>query len=90
MARDRYLTVHFNDGSKLSFEFPEQTANVAARQMKVSEFLTSKHLVVEAEGSVLLIPVTSIKYLAINAADVVSGKALALPKHAILGAHIRS
>ena len=89
MARDRYLTVHFNDGSKLFFDFPEQTASVAARQIKISEFLTSKHLVVEAEGSVLLIPVTSIKYIAVNA-DTVSGKALALPKHAILGAHIRS
>jgi hypothetical protein len=90
MPRDRYMTVHFNDGSKLSFEFPEQSPNAAAKQMKVSEFLTSKHLVVEAEGSVLLIPVTSIKYISLNAMDVVAGKSVPLPKHAILGARIRS
>lgn len=90
MSRERYLTVHFNDGSKLSFEFPEQSPNAAAKQMKIAEFLASKHLVVEAEGSILVIPVTSMKYITLNAAEVGAGKSMPLPKHAILGARIRS
>jgi hypothetical protein len=88
MARTAYLTVHFNDGSQLAFEFPEQTQNVAAKQLKISEFLTSKHLIVEAEGSVMVIPVANIKYLTLNTPA--SGGKPTLPKHAILGAHIRS
>jgi len=83
---DRYLTVHFNDGTKLSFEFPEQGQNAAAKQLKIAEFLTSRHLVVEADGSVMVIPVANIKYLTLNDPG---GKASVLPKHAILGARIR-
>ena len=41
------LTLHFVDASKLSFEFPEQSANAAARQLKLADFMTSKHLVIE-------------------------------------------
>jgi hypothetical protein len=88
MARTAYLTVHFNDGSQLAFEFPEQTQNVAAKQMKISEFLTSRHLIVEVEGSVMVIPVANIKYLTLN--NPAPGGKSALPKHAILGARIRS
>ena len=88
MARNAYLTVNFNDASQLSFEFPEQTQNVAAKQMKVAEFLTGKHLVVEAEGSVLIIPVANIKYITLNSPNAGGGK-ITLPKHAILGARIR-
>jgi hypothetical protein len=89
---DRVLTLHFIDGSKLQFDFPEQAANPAARQMKVADFLASKHLVVEAEGSVLIFPVSSIKYVALSMPTIPKkGTAsTALPRHAIVGARIRS
>jgi len=89
---DRVLTLHFIDGSKLAFDFPEQTANEAARQIKLADFMTSKHLVVEAEGSVMVFPVANIKYIALSL-PTLSGKGgarSALPKHAIVGARIRS
>jgi hypothetical protein len=86
---ERMLTLHFVDGSKLSFEFEAQTRNAAARQMKVADFMTSKHLVVEAEGSVLIFPVANIKYMAISGADT-RGGLTSLPRHAITGARIRS
>jgi hypothetical protein len=30
MANDEYMTLHFNDGSRLTFEFPEQGAGRGA------------------------------------------------------------
>ena len=88
---ERSLTLHFVDGSKLSFEFSEQSDNVAGRKVKLADFMSSKHLVIEAEGSVLIFPVVNIKYMALSSASL-RGKdaAAALPRHAIIGARIRS
>jgi hypothetical protein len=87
---DRILTLHFVDGSKLSFEFPEQTPSAAARQMKLADLMASKHLIIEAEGSVMLFPVVNIKYMALSVPMLRSkGAAAALPRHAIVGARIR-
>jgi len=92
MEHDRQLTLHFNDGSKISFDFPEQAENVTARQLKIAEFLTSKHLIVEAEGSILIFPVANIKYIAISGpmGATPARTAVALPKHMIRGARIRA
>jgi hypothetical protein len=88
---DRVLTLHFVDGSKLSFEFPEQSANEAARQIKLNELMASKYLVIEAEGSVLLFPVASIKYMALSLPMIPTrGTRSMLPRHAITGARIRA
>ena len=86
---DRILTLHFIDGSKLQFDFPEQAPNAAARQIKLADFMTSKHVVVEAEGSVMIFPVANIKYMALSLPDA-KGAGGALPRHAIKGARIRS
>ena len=88
---DRIITLHFNDGSKLSFDFPEQAANAAARQIKLADFLTSRNLVIEAEGTVMIFPVANIIYIAISMPTLPrKGSAAALPRHAIVGARIRS
>ncbi len=52
--------------------------------------MTSRHVVVEAEGSVLMFPISNIKYIALNAFYPTPGKSPALPKHAITGARIAS
>ena len=88
---DRILTLHFNDGSKLAFDFPEQTANPAARQIKLADFMAGRHLVVEADGSVLIFPVANIKYIALSMPmPPAKGGPASLPRHAIVGAHIRT
>lgn len=88
---ENVLTLHFVDGSKLSLEFPEQAANPAARKIKLEDFMTSKHLVVEAEGSVLIFPVANIKYMSLSTPMLgAKGAGAALPRHAIVGARIRS
>jgi hypothetical protein len=88
---DRILTLHFVDGSKLSFDFPEQGANAAARQMKLADFLTSNHLVVEAEGTVMMFPIANIKYMSFTAPMLrAKDGSRSLPRHAITGcAHSR-
>jgi hypothetical protein len=88
---ERILTLHFIDGSKLSFAFQPQGANAAARKIKLDNFLTSKHLVIEAEGNVMIFPVTNIKYMSMSLpTGDARGSAEALPRHAITGARIRS
>jgi len=88
MTNDRTMTLYFIDGSKIAFEFPEQAPNAAAKQIKLTEFMTSKHVVIEAEGSVLMFPVENIKYIALNAFYTSPGKFPGLPKHTITGARI--
>jgi hypothetical protein len=91
MGMDRILTLHFVDGSKMSLAFDEQAANTAARKIKVDKLLASKHLVVEAEGEVLIFPMSSIKYMALSLPTATNkGARDALPAHAITGARIRS
>lgn len=89
MSKERILTIHFIDGSKLSFEFEEQGPNAAAKQIKLQDFLTGKHLIVDSDGGLLIFPVTSIKYVALRGAAGAFGKEATLPKGAIRGARIR-
>ena len=39
MEKDRGLTINFMDGSKVSYGFPDQGANTAAKQIKLEELL---------------------------------------------------
>ena len=88
---ERILTLHFIDGSKISLACEEQGANTAARKLKLEKLMASKHLVVEAEGQVLLFPVANIKYMALSLPSVTTkGTREALPGYAITGARIRS
>ena len=89
MTHDRTMTIHFNDGSKMTFEFPEQVKSTAAKQIKLSEFMSSKNVVIEAEGQLMVFPMTSIKYIAFNSAGPSFFKGTALPRQSIIRAIIR-
>ena len=60
----RTMIIHFNDGSKKVIGFPVPVAdddvNLAVR---LEQALEARHLVLEAEGALVTIPVESIKYL---------------------------
>jgi hypothetical protein len=60
----RSMIIYFNDGSKKVLVFPapvpDSDVNLAAR---LKEALDARHLVLEAEGALVVIPVESIKYL---------------------------
>ena len=90
MVNNRMLTLHFVDGSKISFDFPEQVTSAAAKQFKLAEFLKNDQLMIEADGSFLIFPMANIKYIQVTLAEVSLGSEVNLPAQVIRGAHIVS
>jgi hypothetical protein len=88
MKDDRGLTINFMDGTKLSFGFPEQGANAAAKQIKIEEFMKNPYLMVLADGVLTMFPVVNIKsiQLPVNAAEV---EKIRLPAHVIRNATLK-
>ena len=82
MAKDRGLTVHFNDGTNASFSFPKQVTHDEFLASRMDKILEKKALVVEADGAVMVIPYTSIKYLQLH------GTAQKLPDYVIKDATV--
>ena len=60
----RGMIIHFTDGTKKVLEFPPQVApgdaNVA---LKLKEMLDERHLVIEADGALVVIPFENVKYV---------------------------
>jgi len=79
------LTVHFMDGSKLSFGFPNQAANAAARQIRFEEFLKSNYLLIIADGVLTAFPTANIKAIQLPV-DEQAIQEVRLPPHIIRGA----
>jgi hypothetical protein len=63
MPDKRGVTIHFNDGSKLSLEFPKQTANEAAVLLKLDDVLKKRQMLFEADGALLMIPFDNVRYV---------------------------
>ena len=80
-------SLFFNDGGKVSYGFPEQAANAAARQLRMADFLKSPYLMVIADGVLTAFPVANIKaiQMAVDAKMVEEAK---LPAHVIRGATV--
>ena len=66
MDTKRGMIIYFTDGSKKVLEFPQQIAegDVAAAA-KMKEALEARHLVLEADGALLVIPFETVKYVQI-------------------------
>ena len=81
MAAERRLIIHFTDGSKKTLEFPQQVADAdATLTARLKEALEARHLVVEADGALIVIPFENIRYLQAYPAP------KKLPSYAIKGA----
>jgi hypothetical protein len=63
MANKREMTIHYMDGSQMKLEFPVQAPNESAQVIKLRELLAARHVVVEADGALLIIPMENIKYI---------------------------
>lgn len=81
------LTVHFMDGKKLSFGFPNQAANSAARQIRFEEFMKSNYLLVIADGILTAMPVANIKAIQLPIDEQVI-EDVRLPAHIFRGATV--
>jgi hypothetical protein len=86
MNTESGLTVHFMDGSKVSYAFPDQALNEAARQLRLEEFMKSNFLMVIADGMFTMLPVANIKAIQMPVSD--NMKKVSLPKHVIKGAKL--
>ena len=51
------------DGSKKYVEFSQQKGDDYTRSLRLKELLVGRHLVVEAEGALLVFPFENIKYV---------------------------
>jgi len=63
MKDKRGLTVYFNDGSKLSLDFPKQSPNEAAAQLKLDDVLKKRYMLFEADSTFLMIPFENVRYV---------------------------
>ena len=68
MAVKRFLTIHFNDGSKLSVTFPQQSDSFSQIASRVQKALDSNQLAIEIDGELFVIPMNNVKYLQVNPA----------------------
>jgi hypothetical protein len=60
----RGMIIHFTDGTKKVLEFPQQLADGDARMAeKLKEMLEARHLTIEAEGALIVIPFENVKYV---------------------------
>jgi hypothetical protein len=80
MPEKRGLTIHFMDGSNMKLDFPPQAPNASAAVIKLKEALAARHLIVEADGALMVIPFENIKYIQTYPAPA------KLPEHAIRAA----
>ena len=59
------MNVHFTDGSKIAFRYPKVT-DTATLATKVKKALEQDKIVVETAGSLIVMPVSSIKYIQVT------------------------
>lgn len=69
-THSRGLTIHFIDGSKMSFSFPAQSDDTYARKLLVGELITNRMLMIESDGAVHVIPFENIKQITVSPAPV--------------------
>ena len=60
MNNKKQLTIHFMDGNKVCFDFPEQTDSINISK-QVESLLKDQYIMIEAEGSIFLYPLQNIK-----------------------------
>jgi hypothetical protein len=82
MNDERGMIVHFVDGTKLKLSFPKQVKTDEAVSIRLEKLLDKPALMVQADGALLSIPFSSIKYLQVY--PVPGG----LPDYVIKGASI--
>jgi len=67
MAEPRRMIIHFTDGSKKLLEFPQQMADTdSTSALRIKDALEARHLVLEAEGALIVIPFENVKYIQVH------------------------
>jgi len=61
MQQKNNMTIHFMDGSTVSYDFPKQVDNNAAIATRLSKLLEMQYVIVESDGALQFYPVNNIK-----------------------------
>ena len=89
MSAMRFITIRFTDGSTVRYSFEAVTDNKAAQQLKLEDFLKSRHLAVQSEGRLTLYPVENIRSVELSSGGA-SLEGVKLPVHTIRNAKLAS
>ena len=89
MNTERVLTLHFIDGKKLSFTFPEQAELDAAKRIKLKSLWESPYVIMEVEGQLMVFPISNIKCIQFSG-NFGNTEEMQFPAHTIRGASIVS
>ena len=63
MKDTRGITIHFNDGSKVSMDFPRQTPSEIAAMLKLNDMLKKRYMLFEADSTFMMVPFENVKYV---------------------------
>ena len=63
MKDQRGITIFFNDGSKVSLDFPRQSPNEIAAMLKLNDVLKKRYMLFEADSTFLMVPFENVKYV---------------------------
>jgi len=63
MQDKRGVTIFFNDGSKLSLDFPKQSPSETAAAIKLDDVLKKRYMLFEAESTFLMVPFENVRYV---------------------------
>jgi hypothetical protein len=65
----RGMIIHFTDGSRKTLEFPQQMADTdSTTALRIKDALDARHIVLEAEGALIVIPFDNVKYVQVHPA----------------------
>ena len=82
MNDERSMVIHFMDGSQMKLSFPKQVRMDETASARLESAFDKAALMVEADGGLMAIPFSSIKYIRSYPSPKV------LPEYFIKGAHI--
>jgi hypothetical protein len=80
--RRKALTIHFNDGSSTTFDFPQQLDEFSNITQRIESLFKLQYLMIEAEGALLLFPLYNIRSIQVYPPPA------KLPENCIKGARI--
>lgn len=63
MNNQRAITIHFNDGTKMSLDFPKQAPSEVAAMLKLNDVLQKRHMLFEADSTLLVVPFENVRYV---------------------------
>ena len=66
MASNRFLTIHFTDGSKMSVTFPKQAGEPHQILNRVQKALDANQLAMEIGEELFVVPMNNVKYMQVS------------------------